>query len=125
MSRKGPEKWNTGPLLVDELSRSSKLSENVFSFYMTSYDSKEVSFVDFGAYLPDHIKFGSEIAWIDLEPHFYWKSPQAYGVKINESAYNLGKNKYTAIFDTGTSLTLIPEPLYDKVIAQIKNKLSK
>jgi hypothetical protein len=74
MSRKGPKKWNTGPLLVDELNRSSQLSENVFSFYMTSYGDRDSSFVDFGAYSVDHIKFGSEIAWIDLEPHFYWKS---------------------------------------------------
>ena len=83
MSRKGPKKWNTGPLLVDELHKSDKLSQNMFSFYMTSSDSKEASFVDFGAYVPDHIKFGSEITWIDLEPHFYWKAPKANGVKIN------------------------------------------
>jgi len=44
----------------------------MFSFYLTSYESEEASFVDFGAYVPDHIKFGSEIAWLDLEPHFYW-----------------------------------------------------
>lgn len=91
---------------------------------MTSYDDEDSSFVDFGAYSVDHINFGSEIAWIDLEPHFYWKSEQAYGIKINDSAFNLGKNKYTAIFDTGTSLTMVPEPLYDKLITQVKQKLS-
>lgn len=115
LSRKGTSKIEAGPLLINEMNASGKLENSMFSFYLTSNDDAYSSFIDFGMYVDDHIKFGSQLKWIKLVPHLYWMSEQAYGIRFNEQAFNFGKNNksYSAIFDTGTSLTLVPSLLFD------------
>ena len=78
-----------------------------------------VSFVDIGEAVPEHMKPGLEPVWLDLEPTMYWMVKEANGVKFtddsSETSYGWMKNgqqSYHAIFDSGTSLTMIPESLF-------------
>ncbi len=50
----------------------------------------------------------SELVWIDmLDGYMYWYQ-QSTGIKIGDTQYKFEKT-YDLIFDTGTSLTVLPE----------------
>lgn len=73
-------------------------------------DASQTSFVDFGGIVPDHYR--GEIAWLDVIPHLYWMSNSNYGIRFGQNAYNYGDEAYPIVFDTGTSLTLVPQTIW-------------
>ena len=58
---------------------------------------------------------------MNLSPHLYWFAETNYGVKFNDSEFGYGDaKKYSVVFDTGTSLTLVPDEIYKSIMNQLK-----
>lgn len=93
----------------------------MFSFYLSGYGGK--SFVDFGDMVFDHIKTGAELVWIDMHDHFYWLSNQAMGIKFDEKVFNFGDYDYPIVFDTGTSVSYVPQSLFAGFLKQVTDSL--
>lgn len=53
----------------------------MFSFYVSGLKGK--SFIDIGEIQKQNIKYGAEIAWIDMEGEFYWMSNQGTGIRFD------------------------------------------
>lgn len=107
-----------GPLYVKQLAEANLIDNNIFAFFLESYvdNPSLVSFVDIGAIVPEHVRPGHAPVWFKLTPHMYWMVENVHGVRYSHGdSYNWlkhGNAKYKAIFDSGTSLTMIPQPLY-------------
>lgn len=57
-----------------------------------------------------------------MVPHFYWLAAGVTGVRFGDTAYKFEK-AYEVIFDSGTSLTMVPETIYDQFVNQIINQI--
>ncbi len=55
-------------------------------------------------------------------PNFYWVAESIDGVKFDDTAYKLSKG-LAVIFDSGTSLTMVPGSIYDQFLEQIINRI--
>lgn len=106
----------TGPLYIHHLAKAGLIKENVFAFFLESYsDNKTLnSFIDIGGTVEQHMHPDREIVWFSLKDHMYWMVTGVAGMRINgddDSAYSWLKHSekpYEAIFDSGTSLTMVP-----------------
>lgn len=76
------------------------------------------SFVDFGSYILSHVKdkTDSKIVWTALDDSFFWQTTcqgVSFGLPSSDNAFSFpdstGNSSIIAIFDTGTSFTMIPE----------------
>ena len=107
---------------MEHLAEAGIIEDSVFAFYLESY-GKGPSFVDIGAIVPSHMRKGMEPIWLNLTPHMYWMVSKVSGVRYNHStSFKWLKNEnasYSAIFDSGTSLTMVPTDLYDHIIDKI------
>ena len=92
-----------------------------------------MSFVDIGGIVPNWIKDGNsgneynynKIVWLELTPDFYW-SANCQGISFGKpgtgNTFTFGANNHSkggkmfAIFDTGTSFTLIPKSYFKPFI---------
>lgn len=55
----------------------------------------------------------NDIAWIPMDPHFFWMSNNNRSIRIGSTEFSFGKRKnFPAIFDSGTSVTLVPPAIF-------------
>ena len=122
----------TGPLYVHHLAKAGLIKENVFAFFLESYsDNKTLnSFIDIGGIVEQHMHPDREIVWFSLKDHMYWMVSDVAGMRINgddDSAYTWLKHSekpYDAIFDSGTSLTMVPQEVYEYLMTKLLQKAS-
>mmetsp|Transcript_33820 Transcript_33820/g.44671 ORF Transcript_33820/g.44671 Transcript_33820/m.44671 type:complete len:289 (+) Transcript_33820:339-1205(+) len=121
-----------GPLYVKHLAKAGLIKENTFSFFLESYsDNKALtSFIDIGTPVEEHMRPGQPIVWFKLKPHMYWMVTNVSAVRFTTQNGSIDKNKeykwlkkgkhgYDAIFDSGTSLTMVPQDLYEMVLSKL------
>lgn len=67
------------------------------------------------------MKPGVDIVWFELEPHFYWMTSHMQGARIGETTYAWDSDgkEYQAIFDSGSSVLMVPENLYSPLLRHI------
>lgn len=122
MSRKWVStNYTTGPLFIEFLYNKNKITDKMFSFYMT--DTSKDSFVDFG-FKDDTRMLGGSIAssgfiWINMPKDtsiLFWfgrASAIRFGEQTDPQASNYSAfafdNPISAIFDTGTSMVNVPK----------------
>ena len=105
---------------MEHLLQESVVKDSTFSFYLTSDSSGTKSFIDLGGYVHDNIRKGEQITWFEMLPNFYWVAEYIDGIKFDDTAYKFD-SAIGVIFDSGTSLTMVPGSIYDKFIHQIVN----
>ena len=82
------------------------------------------------------MKPGEPIVWFDMEPHLYWMVKNVSGVRFgdsNDDAYTWADSpsdpsdtsedaihaSYPAIFDSGTSMIMLPRSIYTNFIDKL------
>ena len=85
-----------------------------------------VSFVDIGELVLAHMKPNMEVVWFNLVDHMYWSVEHVNGIRfggeVEDGAYAWlrgGPTSYAAIFDSGTSASLIPTELFEPFITRL------
>ena len=111
--------YTTGPLYITALKNDSMISANLFSFYMTLDD--ETTYIDIG-YMDESAFYGGSstaagLIWIPMpatEILFWYAFCSAirFGEVDDKKAVSYTFDSYIpAIFDTGTSLVLVPNAI--------------
>jgi hypothetical protein len=113
------ELYTSGPLYIEALRNTSMISANLFSFYMTLDD--EATYVDIGYMDEAAFRGGSSteagLVWIPMpatEILFWYAFASAlrFGEADDKNAVSYTFDAYIpAIFDTGTSLALVPNAI--------------
>ena len=63
--------------------------------------------------------------WFKLKPHMYWMVDNVAGMRFNHDDNNAfswlkySTKPYEAIFDSGTSLTMVPEEIFELLIGKM------
>ena len=116
----------------------------MFAFYLESYANEYesnarghddiYSFVDFGEVVLGHMREGSQPVWFHLTSHMYWMVENINAVRfITDRADQKGEEEladiygwlrggpssYPGIFDSGTSMMMVPSPIYSKFINRL------
>lgn len=107
---------------MDQLLQQKVVNDSTFSFYLTSDTSGTDSFIDLGGYVEENIRKGEKITWFTMMPNFYWVAASVTGVKFDSTAYKFNQ-ALAVIFDSGTSLTMVPGSIYDQFLQQIINRI--
>lgn len=123
------EQYKSGPLYIEYLHSNGQISDKIFSFYMTRDDDSVQTYVDVGNMDESAFLGGSSTAaglvWIAMPTYvdiLFWfakTSALRFGdASDDDSLFNFdGPVEYTfedyipAIFDTGTSLAMIPNSI--------------
>jgi hypothetical protein len=109
--------YTSGPLYIEALYNTSMISELLFSVYMTLDD--EETYIDIG-YMDETAFLGGSaeaagLIWIPMpetEILFWYAFASALRFGDGENAVSYTFNEYyPAIFDTGTSLVLVPNSI--------------
>ena len=113
------EEYNSGPLYIEALVNTSMITDPLFSFYMTLGD--EETYVDIG-YMDESAFLGGSssaagLIWIPMpetEILFWYAFASAlrFGEADDKNSISYTFDEYIpAIFDTGTSLVLVPNSI--------------
>jgi hypothetical protein len=113
------EVYQSGPLYIEGLFNNSMIAGKIFSFYMTLDD--ESTYIDIGYMNEAAFKKGSSVdaglVWIPMPPNgiMFWyaySSALRFGEPDDSKADAYTFDSYIpAIFDTGTSLVLVPKSI--------------
>lgn len=110
------ENYTSGPLYFEALYNNSMITDKMFSFYMTLDDEAtyaDIGFMDEAAFLGGSAD-AAGLVWIpmpDIEILFWFAYSSAirYGDEDDPKSEAYTYDEYIpAIFDTGTSLVLVP-----------------
>jgi len=115
LSREGSAEMPSGPRLLDELIKQGVIDRNMFSFYMSGAFQGGESFLDIGDPVTEHMK-QSQIAWINMDSHFYWMSNKATGIRFenDHKEYRICDSTICpVVFDSGTSVNFMPASIWD------------
>jgi len=118
-----PNVYSTGPLFIDALYNQTKITENIFSFYIAKTDTE--SYVDIGFIRSEAFKGGNAnaagLVWFDIPTDsnilfWYVRTTAIRFGDVDEQILGVSQaysfDKYiAAILDTGTSTTLIPRAI--------------
>lgn len=113
----------TGPLYIEYLQKAGIIQEQIFSFYMARNDTQ--SYVDIGYYDGDSMK--SAVVWIPMPTYtkvLFWFA-RSSALRFGPETLTVDENSFTfdnylaTIFDTGTSMTLVPNSLASHVFGTI------
>lgn len=128
MSRKWvSEQYTTGPLYFEYLRDEGKIDLALFCFFMVGY--KEQSYIDVGFIDETAMKDPEKLVYIDIPTYteiLFWFS-RSTAIRFGETTEDGWGNPtaYTwdeyipVIFDTGTSLTLIPNTVGGDIMARV------
>jgi hypothetical protein len=121
------EEYNSGPLYIEGLYNSSMISAKLFSFYMTLSD--EETYVDIGYMDETAMRGGSAaeagLVWISMPERsvlFWYQFASAIRFGDADATYSVSYtfDEYIpAIFDTGTSLVLVPTAVADDFFGRL------
>ena len=84
-----------------------------------------MSFVDIGGTVKEHMRPGHEVVWFDLQPHMYWQVEKVAAVRFGEDGesgayvWSSQGTTYPAIFDSGTSMIMLPEAIYGNFMTKL------
>lgn len=122
---------NTNGLLVPYLYNSGIISSNMFSFYLSSTDEANDSFIDFGA--PNTAVMSTsmeEVVWLDVlndDGNETWWTNKITGIqwdiKLRQAIFSLTETK--AFTDTGTSCIMGPSLMIKHIKDTIKGELPR
>lgn len=109
--------YTTGPLFIEYLFDNGKIDDKIMSFYMTLDD--EETYVDIGNMDESAFLGGSSstagLVWLGMMPDtdilywISWSSAIRYGDVDDDNMVEYTFDEYIpAIFDTGTSLVMVP-----------------
>jgi len=104
-----------GPLIVPMLKEAGLADFSTFAFYLDNSAGGKVSWVDFNGFVKHNIKNEAEskIIWTKMQDSFYWETTcqgVSFGEPSSDNSFSFKKgSKIIAIFDTGTSFTMIPD----------------
>ena len=58
-----------------------------------------------------------------MDKPFYWESDHANAVMFDNDAFKICESLCPVVFDTGTTITLVPELVWERFLHQIQKKL--
>jgi len=76
------------------------------------------SFIDFGVVVDKNMRNPRDIVWIPMAPHFFWMTNNNRAIRIGAHEFNIG-GPYKAIFDSGTSATLVPPGIFKPLMKKL------
>jgi hypothetical protein len=85
--------------------------------------NSSTSFVDFGGYDDANMANAADLIWVELDDSstFFWDHT-ATGVKFGDDEEYAIEETF-AIFDTGTSMTYLPDSFGYKILAKILRRV--
>lgn len=108
-----------GPLVIQELYGAGKIAEPVFGFYLAGVDKQ--SYLDIGYISNEAMRDPNELVWLPVLNENFWWSNEVTAIKfegaITTQEFSLAPG--SAMTDTGTSCTYVPEQYY----MPIRNKI--
>lgn len=116
----------TEGLLVPHLYDQGVISSNIFSFYLSSSDEDNDSFIDFGTPNPAVTTYGmDEVVWLDVIAGEPWWTNKITGIqwdiKLRNAIFSFEETK--AFTDTGTSCiqgpSLMIQFIKDTILEQL------
>lgn len=109
-----------GPLVIQELYGAGKIAEPVFGFYLSGPDKQ--SYLDIGYFSNEAMRDPNELVWLPVLNSNFWWSNEVTGIKfegpITTQEFSLATG--SAMTDTGTSCTYVPEQYYMPIRNKIK-----
>jgi len=119
-----------GPLFIPKLYQQGRISQNLFAFYMESFKDEVAnnrpSFIDVGQYRDQNIRTGSTLVWFPLDKHFFWMNKRNTALRIGKDMYHYADEvSHRIIFDSGTSITLVPTTIFEKMMDKLILQMQK
>ena len=68
-----------------------------------------------------------DVVWIPMDPHFFWMTNNNRAVRVGTHEYGFGRKGRTfpAIFDSGTSVTLVPPTIFTPLMEKLNDATPK
>ena len=123
---------NRGPSYMMALENANLISQNTFSFSMSSFGKE--STLDFGAPRDSGMSDSSKLAWISLNDDYFWSAHcQGFAIGNTDNSWAWGSVKdqtdtisggeVYSIFDTGASAIIFPNYYFDQVIQEMFSEM--
>ena len=116
------KKIERGPLFIKQLKDRGQIEKNLFAFNMESAEDEAAgspSFIDFGMAVDKNMRNPDQIVWIPMAPHFFWMTNNNRAVRIGPHEFSIGGKTYSVIFDSGTSITLVPPKIFKPLMQKL------
>ena len=118
-------KGKTGPLFLEGLFNDTKISKQLFAFYLTG--STRLNYVDIGHYDLTAMKNANDLVWLPVQDTslYWWQYIEAIRFGETEEDFGGVATAFTltkplpAIFDTGSAFVSFPRALAVDIIGRM------